>query len=152
MLGHSHSPMLYGKIVNLNEEGRRIDANGNPMPWREGSLQPSFAVFAALHGGVAKAGSEVRKDTGERVPHVLFKDGTQAWGGSSVINALKEARMKGEKFSLQATNIGEYVRTQQVENEDGILETRECLNEKGEPLVQYAMFIANVGEDDAITF
>lgn len=152
MLGHSHSPMLYGKIVNLNEDGRRIDANGNPMPWREGSLQPSFAVFAALHGGVAKAGSEIRKDTGERVPHVLFKDGTQAWGGSSVIEALKAARLKGEKFSLQACNVGEYVRTQDVPNEDGVLETRECLEDNGAPMVQYAMFIAKVGEDDAITY
>lgn len=144
--------MKYGKKVILNENGQRVDANGNAMPWNEGSLQPSFAIFATQHGGVAKVGSEVRKDTGERVPHVLFKDGTQAWGGKSVIEALKAAREKGEKFSLQACNVGEYTRAEDVENEDGILERRECLTEAGAPILQYALFIASVGEDDAITY
>lgn len=153
MLGFHYCPMMYGKTINLNENGQRIDANGNQMPWREGSLQPSFATFAAIHGGVAKAGSEVRKDTGEKVPHVQFKDGTEAWGGRSVIDAANAAREKGEKFSLQACNVGEYVRAAEVTDEEtGITELKEMLYDNGKPVVAYALFIAHIGEDDTITF
>lgn len=145
--------MKYGKTINLNENGQRVDANGNQMPWREGSLQPSFATFAAIHGGVAKAGSEVRKDTGEKVPHVQFKDGTEAWGGRSVIEAASAAREKGEKFSLQACSVGEYVRAAEVTDEEtGITELKEQLYDDGRPAVAYALFIAHVGEDDTITY
>lgn len=142
--------MLLGNIIPLNENGQRIDANGNQAPWREGSQQPAFNFFVASHGGVMKVGSETLKD-GSKVPHVLCNDGTQIWGGRSVREAADAARAKGEKFSLKATQVGEYVRGEYVEGADGTQEYRECLNEDGTPQVAYTMFVPTVGEDDAIT-
>lgn len=143
--------MLYGNIINLNENGQRIDAQGNQAPWRAGSQQPAFSFFVAAHGGVMKLGSETLKD-GSKVPHVLCNDGTQIWGGKSVKEAADIARSKGEKFSLKATQVGEYIRGEYVANpETGVEEYRECLADDGKPIVAYTMFVPTVSEDDAIT-
>lgn len=142
--------MLYGNIIPLNENGQRVDANGNQAPWREGSSQPSFNFFVEAHGGVMKVGSETLAD-GTKVPHVLCNDGTQIWGGKSVRDAADAARAKGEKFSLKATQVGEYIQGAYVENAEGIQEYRERLADNGKPLVAYTMFVPSVGEDEAIT-
>lgn len=142
--------MLYGKIINLNENGQRVDANGKQAPWREGSLQPTFNFFVAQHGGVMKVGSETLPD-GSKVPHVLCNDGTQIWGGKSVREAADAARAQGTKFSLKTTQVGEYIRGEYVPNAEGIEEYRECLADNGQPIVGYTMFVPTVGEDDAIT-
>ena len=144
--------MQLGKTVTLNADGQRIDANGRPQPWREGSSQPCFTAFAAQHGGVFKAGSEVLKETGERVPHVKFKDGTEAWGTSSVKEAYDNAVQNNEKFSLLACSVGEYVMLADATAEDGTLVKKEMLTDNGEPMVRFSLFIDHIGEDENISW
>ena len=144
--------MLYGNIINLNENGQRVDAKGNPAPWMEefAQEQPSFKFFTDEHGGVFSIGT-ISLEDGTKVPQVLCADGTKIRGGKTVREAADAARAKGDKFSLQACQVGGYIRGEYVPNEEGIDEYRECLHKDGRPVVQYTMFLPGLESDPTLT-